>query len=114
MPITLDTFHDNTPITDAYLFYDGKNTADSIKNGINGTISSNYPMNYVRITIKDENGNVVKKVYVRNLSEKYEIDLVKESADFTLSDLPKGNYEFKLRASIARGVCEFEKFNFTI
>ena len=114
MPITLDTFHDNTPITDAYIFYDGKNSAETLKDGIKGKITSNYPMNYVRITIKDENGNLVKKVHIRNMSERYEVDLEEETTEFKLSELPKGNYEFKLRASIARGVCEFEKFTFTI
>ena len=114
MPITLDTFHDNTPITDAYMFYDGNNTPETLKDGLKGVIESNYPLNYVKATIKDENGNIVKKMFVRNLGEVYTVDIAKESAELGLFDLPAGTYEYKLRAGIARGVTEFEKFSFTV
>ncbi len=114
MPITADIFHNNTPITDAYMFYDGKNNAETIKYGINGNIKSNYPLNYLLLTIKDKNNKVVKKIHVRNVPEIFEFDLEKECSELDLSDLNKGTYEFKLRASIARGGYNFEKFTFTI
>lgn len=114
MPVTLDTFHDNNPITDAYVFYNGKNTAKTVRKGINGKIKSNYPLNYLLLTIKNENNKIVKKVHVRNLGETFEIDLEKECAFLDLSDLPAGKYELKLRASISRGGYDFEKFTFII
>ena len=59
MPITLDIFHDNTPITDAFVFFDGKNTPETIKDGLTGLITCNYPINYVRVNIKDKDGNLL-------------------------------------------------------
>lgn len=115
MPITLDTFHDNTPITDAYMFFDGKNTPESIlKEGLKGKVTSNYPLNYLRVNVKDSEGNLVKKLHLRNMSEVLEIDLAKESAEAGLFDLPAGEYEYTLRVGIARGNCTFESFKFTV
>ena len=114
MPITVDTFHDNTPIADAFIFYDGNNTAETVKNGISGIVEATFPLNYVMVTIKDENGKIVKRMNVRNLGEVYKVDLAEESKDKQLFDLPRGTYEYILKAGIARGACEFEHFNFTV
>lgn len=114
MPITADIFHNNTPITDAYMFYDGNITAENLKDGIKGTIRSNYPLNYLLITVKDENKQTVKKIHTRNLGETFEFDLEKECMELDLSDIKPGTYEFKLRASIARGGADLEKFSFTV
>ncbi len=114
MPITLDTFHDNTPIPDAYLLFNGKNTAETVKTQISGRLFSNFPLNYARITIKNEKRETVKKVYLRNLKELWEIDLAEETKDLCLSELPSGTYEYTFRAGIARGAVTFENFTFTI
>ena len=114
MPITIDSFHDNTPITDAFIFYDGKNTADTVKNGIKGMITCNYPINYVHLNIKDSEGKLVKKLHIRNLGDVRMIDLAEESREFDVNDLPAGEYEYNLRVGIARGKCDFENFKFTI
>jgi len=112
MPITADTFHDNTPITDAYIFYDGHNE-NTFKEGLSGKIFSNYPLNYVRITINDKNGNTVKKKEYRNLKELFSIDLNEGDVKDFFS-LPCGSYKFKLRAGIARGSCNLEEFELTL
>jgi len=114
MPITLDTFHDNTPITDAYVFFEGNNTPDTLKDGLKGIITSNYPINFVHVNIKDKDGKLVKKLHLRNMSEVLKIDLAEESANAGLFDLPNGEYEYTLRVGIARGKCDFENFKFTI
>ena len=112
MPITADIFHDNTPITDAYLFYDGHNQK-TFKNGILGKIYSNYPLSYARLTVTDKDGNTVKKKEFRNLYAIFSIDLDPEE-EKDLFDLPKGTYTFKVRAGISRGSCDLEEFDFII
>ena len=112
MPITADIFHDNTPITDAYLFYDGHNEGN-IKNGPMGKIFSNYPLNYAYVTITDSEGKIIKKKEFRNLRELFEIDLSAE-VDRDFFALPCGAYKFKVRAGISRGSYTFEDFDFTI
>ena len=114
MPITVDTFHDNTPIPDAYIIYDGNNTAETVMDGIKGKIKSNFPLNYARITIKNEQGEIVKKTHVRNLSAVFEIDLEEETKELGLNELPAGTYEYTFRTGIARGAITFENFKFTV
>lgn len=115
MPITLDTyFNDNDKPWDAYIWFTGKNTPEQITSKLVGKVSSNFPINYLSITIEDSNGKVVKNLLKNNLSETFEIDIFRESFSLKLNELPAGNYKYTLKAGIARGACEIESFEFTV
>ena len=113
MPVTLEIFHEDNPTyEDAYLAFDGNPTENNIKNGIlPGTVSSNFPLNYVMITITDENGNIVHRDTKAGMKTNYTFDMRK----FYLktSDFAPGNYTLTIRAGIARGGADVATINFT-
>lgn len=115
MPITLDTyFDDDDKVWDAYIWFTGNNTPEQITTKYTGRVVSNFPINYVHLTIKDSSGNVVKEVLKNNLSESFEIDMFREAFNLKLNDLPAGTYQYNLKAGIARGAANLENFEFTI
>ena len=115
MPITLDTyFNDNDKVWDAYIWFTGKNSPEQITSKLAGKISSNFPINFMYITIEDQNGNIVKKHIKNNLSEVFEIDVFRESFGLKLNELPAGTYKYTLKAGIARGSATIESFEFTV
>ncbi len=115
MPITLDSYFDDSEITDACIWFTGNNKAEDLTTKITGTVSSNYPINYVLIKIEDTNGNIVKKNNLNNLSECTSVDLYREMFyDLKMSDLPAGSYKYTLTAGIARGNCTIETIDFTV
>ena len=114
MPTTLCIYHEENPvITDAHLTMTGKNTPDSIVKALKGTVESNYPMTYARITITDKDGKIVSESLKYNLTKEYKINLRSMHSDLNLSELPAGTYTYKLRAGIARGGVDIETFEFT-
>ncbi|MBR5314581.1 MAG: hypothetical protein IKU45_04100 [Clostridia bacterium] len=114
MPTTLCIYHEETPvITDAYITMTGKNTPESIEKSLKGTLESNYPMTYARITITDKNGNIVAESLKYNLTKEYKINLRSMHNNLKMSELPAGTYTYKLRAGIARGGVDIETFEFT-
>ncbi|MBQ4116831.1 MAG: hypothetical protein IJD37_05595 [Clostridia bacterium] len=114
MPLTLDIFHTKEPLKDAYIAFDGKNDNCSIKTGINGTVSSNFPLAYVRAYIKNTEGNTVSEIYKYKFAKQYDLDLSDYYSELNIQNLPDGKYTYTLRAGIGRGGCEIEKFDFTI
>ncbi|MBQ4116835.1 MAG: hypothetical protein IJD37_05615 [Clostridia bacterium] len=115
MPITLDTyFNDNDKVWDAYIWFTGKNTPEQITSKLTGKISSNFPINFMYITIEDQNGNIVKKHIKNNITEAFEIDLFRETFGLKLNELPAGTYKYTLKAGIARGSATIESFEFTV
>lgn len=114
MPITLDTYFSDEKLWDAYIWFTGNNNPEQITKKLSGTISSNFPINFMSVIIEDANGNVVKKHVKNNLSECFEIDLYRETFGLKLHELPAGNYKYTLQASIARGGVTIESFEFTV
>lgn len=114
MPVTLVIFHEENPTyNDAYLAFDGKINADNLKKGLlPGTVSSNFPLNYVMATIKDADGNVVLREVKAAMTTNYTYDMRKFY--IKTSELEKGNYTFTLRAGIARGGADICTFDFTV
>lgn len=114
MPVTFEIFHEENPTyTDAYIVMDGQNTPDTIQKALQGTVESNYPLNYVRITIKDANGNIVGDVLVNNLARNYKVNLRNYHYQLGIDKLASGTYTYTLRAGIARGGVDVESFQFT-
>ena len=114
MPLTLDIFHTKEQLKDAYIAFDGNNNGDSIKSGINGKVSSNFPLAYVRATVTDSNGNTVGEIYKYKFAKQYRIDLSEFFAELKTDTLPEGDYTYTLRAGIGRGGTEIEAFDFKI
>jgi len=114
MPITADVFHNGAESLDAFISMSGKNTPEKINDALTGTINSNFPINYVRITIKDPQGNIKSAFTVHNISNLYTYKLANMYTVLGINKLPAGNYTYTLRAGIARGACTLESFEFTV
>ena len=112
MPVTLEIFHTENPTySDAYLAYDGKPTDNNIKNGIlPGTVTSNFPLNYVMVTVTDNNGNIVKREVKAGMTTNYTFDMRK--IYLKTSDLSAGTYTLTIRAGIARGGADVATITF--
>lgn len=114
MPVTLEIFHKDAPTySDAYLSYDGKPTENNIKNGLlPGQVKSNFPLNYVMVTVNDADGNTVKREIKAGMTTNYTFDMRK--IYLKTSDLPAGEYTLTIRAGIARGGADIASVKFEI
>ncbi len=113
MPVTLCIYHEENPVyKDAYIAYEGTMTADILKAGfITGTVTSNFPINYVMATVTDTDGNVVARAIEPGMTTVYKYDLRK--LYLSTSDLPAGNYTLTVRAGIARGGTDIITLDFS-
>ena len=114
-PVTFTIYTSGEKSKDAYLIYKGNNDAESLLSGkLSGNVTSTFPLSYVRVTIKDDTGKVVMHSIKYNLPADYYADIADLNADLKLDTLKKGTYTCTIRAGIARGGKDFEKFEFTI
>ncbi|MBE6642386.1 MAG: hypothetical protein E7615_01885 [Ruminococcaceae bacterium] len=114
IPLTLEIFHNGEQLENAYIAFDDKNTPESILKTINGTVTSNFPISYVRATITDSDGNIVGEIYRRKFDKSYKVNLRTDYSSLNISKLEPGTYTYSLHAGIARGGTEIESFQFTI
>lgn len=114
VPLTLEIFHNGEKLKDAYIAMDAKNTPESILKNINGTITSNFPLSYVRATVTDSEGKVVGEIYRKKFDKTYKVNLRQNYSSLNISKLEKGTYTYTLNAGIARGGFTIESFQFTI
>ena len=114
MPVTLCIFHEENPVyDDAYLAYNGTITEEHVSFGtMPGTVSSNFPINYVMVTITDADGNVAYRKLDSGMSNVNNYDLRKLYID--TKNLTPGNYTLTVRAGIARGGADIYKLDFSI
>lgn len=114
MPVTLEIFHKENPkYNNAYIAYDANPTAENIKKGmIPGQISSNFPLNYVMVTVTDSNGNIAIRDLKAGMTTNYTFDMRKFYVK--TSDLEAGNYTLTVRAGIARGGADVVSIDFTV
>ncbi len=113
-PVTFTAYTSGEKLKDAYMIYSGSNTAETIKDGVKGTVTTTFPLTYVRLTVKDTNGNLIKTAIKYNLSKDYFVDVSEMNEELGISSLEKGKYTFALRVGIARGGCTFEEFEFEV
>lgn len=113
-PVTLTIFTSGEKSKDAYVYYHGVNNAETVKNGVSGTITSTFPLAYARITVRDKEGKLVKSAMKYDLPKCYFIDLAELNEQLDIASLEKGTYTMKIRAGIARGGVDFEEFEFTV
>lgn len=114
VPLTLEIFHNGNALEEAYIAFDDENTPESILKSIKGTVYSNFPLSYVRATVTDSNGKVVGEIYRSKFDATYKVNLRLAYGDLNISKLDVGTYTFSLKAGIARGGFEIEKFDFTV
>lgn len=113
-PVTLCIFHEENPVLKtAYITFNGTNTPESVLEGFQGTVESNFVLNYVRMSLTDKDGNIVSCVnkFLRNNSYSYNI---RKDQYEVFNGVPAGTYTFTLRAGIGRGGCDIEKFEVTV
>lgn len=113
-PVTLCIFHEENPVLKtAYITFNGTNTPETAIDGLQGTIESNFVLNYVRLTLTDKNGNIVSYVNKFLKNNYYSYNIRKDHYEL-FNGVPAGTYTFTLRAGIGRGGCDIEKFDVTI
>lgn len=114
-PVTLNTFHEDTPLETAYILYNGKNSPDTAVIRLNGTVSSNFPLTYLLLTLKDSEGRTVSfaKAYRNDFTQFYSADL-EDYREELFNGVAKGTYTFTARAGIARGGVDLESFEVTV
>ncbi len=113
-PVTFTIYTSGEKSKDAFLVYSGINNSETIADGLDGNITSTFPLTYVRITIKDKTGKLISTSIKYNLPKAYYVDISEMYDDLGIKELEKGTYTLTIRAGIARGGVDFEKFDFTI
>ena len=113
MPVTLCIYNNGTRPQDAYIAYKGSYTSSNITSAFNGTVTSNFPLNYVLIKIFDQSGACVRTIRKYDWTAMYTLDLSSSRSEI-FGGLSKGTYTLTIRAGIARGGCEVENMTFTV
>ena len=113
-PITFTIFTSGEKPKDAFVTYTGKNSPDSLADGVNGEIISSFPLTYVRMEVRDADNKLVASSHRYDFQRTYKMDLAPMGEELKLNELAKGEYTFKLRAGIARGGVDFEYFGFSV
>ena len=114
MPLTLDIYHEEAPVLKtAYITFDGKNTPQGITEYLEGVVASNFPLNYITLTVKNSKGETVRNINMFLEFKSYRVGIKTKQYEL-INGLEPGNYTFILRAGIGRGGCEIENFDFTV
>ena len=113
-PVTLTIYTSGEKSKDAYIIYTGHNNAETFKTGLNGNVTTTFPLSYIRVTIKDKNNKLVKHSIKYNLPDSHGAELSELYDALEVSKLEKGTYTVTIRVGIARGGVDFEKFEFTV
>jgi hypothetical protein len=80
---------------------------------LNGTIESNFPLAYARLTVTDKDGKIVAEHLEYYLTNSFKLNLRNFSYKLGIEKLPAGEYTFNLRSGIARGGVDLETVKFT-
>lgn len=113
MPVTLCAFHNGEPLEDAWILFDGENTPESVLEYFFGTVSSNFPLNYVRFTLEDASGKTVRETKAFHFDKRYSLSIKKYQYD-VFGGVPAGTYKFVIRAGIGRGGCDVLTMDVTV
>ena len=112
--VTFECYETNTSLI-PYIALDQEITPDMLSKGnLNGTVSSDYPIAYIHMSIYDKSGNLVNRVVKSNPYEGRKETLRKHTFTLFTDDLKAGTeYTFVLDAGIARGNAEICRVDFT-
>ena len=114
-PVSLNIFREEAPVLkSAYITYTGKNTPeDAVQKQLIGKVESNFSLNYVRFSLTDGSGNIVKVIDKFLMNRAYTYDIRKDSY-YLFDGVAPGTYTYTLRAGIARGGVDLESFQVTL
>lgn len=112
--VSLECFNDNVSVI-PYIALDQEITADMLSKGnLGGTVSSDYTINYMHLSIYEKSGKLVNRVVVNNAYDGKKEGLRKHSFNLFTDDIKVGSeYTFVLDAGIARGNAELCRVDFT-
>ena len=114
-PYTLNIFHEENPVMyDAHVMLDKNNTKDNLMKMMVGTVTSTFPINSVRATIKDADGKLVADAIKYDFQNTYKVNLRDFTFQLAADKLPAGTYTYSLRVNIGRGGWEAETLTFTV
>jgi len=112
--VSLECYETNVSVI-PYLALDEEITADMLAKGnLGGIVSSDYPINYMHLTIYNKAGKIVNRIVVNNPYDGRKEGLRKHSINLFNDSLKAGTeYTFVLDAGIARGNAELCRVDFT-
>lgn len=112
IPVTFEVYETNVGVI-PYITLDKEPNASALSKGVvDGTVTSNYPVRYVHVSILDENGNIVSREMQRNNYDVFKVNIKKFSVKL-FGDLKAGNYTLLIEAGICRGDAELYRNTFT-
>ena len=113
LPVTLGVYE--TPETELpYLALNEEITpAILAKKTVVGSVSSNYPLKHVYISLYNSNGMVVEQEICSGFDDTFSVGLRSKVTNF-FNDLKPGNYTFVVEAGIALGSAELCRVDFTV
>lgn len=112
--VSLECYKDNVSVI-PYLALDMEITPEMLAKGnLNGTVSSDYPINYMHLSIYDKAGKLVNRIVETNPYDGRKEGLRKHSFNLFNDTLKVGTeYTFVIDAGIARGNAELCRVDFT-
>lgn len=112
--VTFECYETNTSFI-PYIALDQEITADMLSKGnLNGTVSSDYPIAYIHMSLYDSTGKLVNRVVKFNTYEGRKETLRKHTFNLFTDDIKAGQqYTFVLDVGIARGNAELCRVDFT-
>lgn len=114
LAVSLECYETNESVI-PYIALDDEITADMLSKGnLAGTISSDYPINYVHLSLYDKAGKLVNRIVKFNDYDGKKEGLRKHSFNLFNDDIKAGTeYTFVLDAGIASGNAELSRVDFT-
>ncbi|MBE6643153.1 MAG: hypothetical protein E7615_05820 [Ruminococcaceae bacterium] len=112
IPVTFEIFETNEGVL-PYLTLDKEPNASAVSKGvIDGTVTSNYPVRYVHISLYDGENNLVSRQVQQNNYDVFKVSLKKHSVKL-FDGVSAGNYTLVIDAGICRGDAELYRTEFT-
>lgn len=112
IPVTFEVYETNKGVVPYITLDKEPNVATLAKGVVDGTITSNYPVRYVHVSILDENGKLLAREISRNNYDVFKVNIKKYSMKL-FDGLQAGNYTLLIEGGICRGDAELARVNFT-
>lgn len=112
VPVTFEVYETNIGVV-PYIALDKEPNASALSKGVvDGTVSSDYPVRYVHISLLDKAGNLVNREIQRNNYDVMKVGLKKYSVNL-FDGVKAGEYTLLIEAGICRGDAELARVDFT-
>ena len=112
VPVTFEVYETNKGVV-PYITLDKEPNLSALSKGVvDGTVTSNYPVRYVHISILDANGKLLNREIQRNNYDVFKVNVKKYSINL-FEGIEAGNYTLLIEAGICRGDAELARVDFT-